>query len=127
MILAALHKMVSTFVQFNPHGWYESGLLRHDWAWMHPNFTYLSKASPIFCPGAKVSNYHNKDGFCKAWSCLSLCLFDFLLSNNGTDQCTQVKSCYSECLQTQQKAKHQLKLVFGTENIAILLVALLLK
>jgi hypothetical protein len=126
VILAGPPKTASTSVQFNLYSWSESGLLGHDWAWMHPNLTCLREASPIYCPDAKVSIYH-KDWFCKAWSCLSLCLFDFLLSNNGTDQCTQVKSCYSECLQTQQKEKHQLKLVFGTENIATLLVALLIK
>jgi hypothetical protein len=126
VILAGPPKTASTSVQFNLYSLSESGLLGDDWAWMHPNLTCLREASPIYCPDAKVSIY-NKDWFCKAWSCLSLCLFDFLLSNNGTDQCTRVKSCYSESLQTQQKEEHQLKLVFGTEYIATLLVSLLIE
>jgi hypothetical protein len=127
VILAGPHKTASTSIQYNLYIWSKSGLLGDDWAWMHPNVTCLREASPIYCPDVKAV-FYNKDWFFKAWSCLSICLREsYYRKNNGTDQCTRVKSCYSESLQTQQKEEHQLKLVFGTEYIATLLVSFLIE
>jgi hypothetical protein len=119
VILAGPHKTASTSVQRNLYSWSESGLLGDDWAWMHPNLTCLREISPIYCP--KVQNMlHHKDWSCKAWACLSRCLYDLLPSN----KCAYVKSCYKEGLLSQQKTNHHTRFVLGAESIATHLVNL---
>ena len=123
VILAGPPKTASTSIMSNLYAWSELASLG-DWAWIHPNITCLRDISSMYCPGAYVSLYH-KAWFCKSWYCLSECLFDSSYSHQVEDQCTQVKSCNTESVQKQQEqTTHPLKLVFGTENIATLLVAL---
>lgn len=126
VILAGPGKTASTSIQFNLYRWSESGWLGHDWAWMQPNLTCLREESRIYCPSFRYVLVHNP-WYWKAWGCLGWCLFDSLENKNATEQCTRVKSCFTDDLHRKQNDNNQTKLVFGTEWIASSLVDLSVK
>jgi len=127
VILAGPGKTASTSIQYNLYTWSERGWLGNDWSWMNPNITCLQEQYPMYCPPFAYVLVHNP-WYWKAWGCLSTCLFDSLETKNGTEQCTDVKSCHTESPSRQHSStNHPSKLVFGSEWIATLFVDLLVK